>query len=52
MSNKILVEFDKKNLNDLCAKHCKWYELCRQTDINMIECILRYPTEINFKIKE
>ena len=52
MGDKILVEFDKKNLNYLCAKYCKWFELCQQTNINMIECILRYPTEINFKLKE
>lgn len=52
MGNKIIVEFDKENLFNLCAKHCKWFELCQQTDINRIECILRYPTEINFKIKE
>ena len=52
MENKIVVEFDKKNLNYLCAKHCMWYELCQQTDIGMIKYVLKHLSEIKFKIKE
>ena len=50
MSDKITVEFNRKDLDDLCVKHCQWYKLCSQTNIDMIKCALRYM--IDFKIKE
>lgn len=50
MGNKILVEFDRKELDLICAKKCQWYKLCLPKDENYIKCNLRY--DIKFKIKE
>ncbi len=50
MNDKIIVEFDRKDLDNLCVKHCQWYKLCSQTNRDIIKCALRYS--ITFKIKE
>lgn len=50
MGDKILVEFDRKELDEMCATHCQWYKLCNQTNKDIIKCALRYS--ITFKIKE
>jgi len=50
MGNKIIVEFDRKELDEMCATTCKWYKLCLPKDKDYIKCNLRY--HITFKIKE
>lgn len=51
MGNKILVEFDRKELKKWCRKNCEFYKTCvPPSDEAFISCFLQF--NINFEIKE
>ena len=49
MGNKILVEFDRKELRKRCKKCCVLADRC-DDDYDLINCII--DEEVKFKIKE
>ena len=51
MENKIIVEFDRKELKKWCRKNCEFYKTCvPPSDEAFISCFLQF--NINFEIKE
>ena len=49
MGNKIIVEFDRKELRKRCKKCCVLADRC-DDDHDLINCII--DEEVKFKIKE
>ena len=49
MGNKILVEFDRKELKERCKKYCVLADRC-DDDYDLINCII--DEEVKFQIKE
>lgn len=51
MTDKLIVEFDRKGLEEVCGKYEKCHK-CKQEEEKLIWCNLCYPFKVDFKIKE
>ena len=51
MGNKIIVEFDRKQLEEMCGEYDKC-KLCKREIERIMWCNLCFPFTVEFKIKE
>ena len=49
-SDKITVEFDRKELKENCKLNCPVYRNCDRKDKDLIKCLL--VVSVDYKIKE
>ena len=57
MSNKILVEFDRKKLQEKCKILQQYpnnwcYDGCKKKDEDLVDCVIRQSLCHEYKIKE
>ena len=57
MGNKILVEFDKKELEEMCKNLQEYpnhwcYHNCQKTDDELIDCVINGDLSCGYTIKE
>ena len=50
MTDKIIVEFSRKELKENCKLNCPVYKGCKRTNKDLIKCLL--IVNVNYKIKE
>lgn len=50
MSDKITVEFSRKELKENCKLNCPVYKGCKRANKDLIKCLL--VVNVNYKIKE
>lgn len=50
MTDKITVEFSRKELKANCKMNCPVYRNCKRADKDLIKCLL--IVSVDFKIKE
>ena len=50
MTDKIIVEFSRKELKANCKLSCPVYKGCKRTDRELIKCLL--VVSVDYKIKE